>query len=92
MNVVENRKLELQTGKSMKDVRGITNEIRSSLRKDRELYWSAMATQMEEASARNDMTTLFKFVRCRQNGVSEVLTDVSGAAVTDLVQKKALWI
>ena len=75
----------------MKEVRGLSNELRSSLRSDRENYWSSNASIMEAASARSDMSTLFKFVRSRQNGVSEVIHDANGAVITDLKAKKELW-
>jgi len=73
----------------------IKRQLKESLQKDREIWWSERATEMEVAAASGNSRKLFHLIRTtgtKRIGVSETIREVDGSPIYNLERRLERWV
>ena len=68
--------------------------LKASLRRDREIWWSQRATEMEHAAASGNSRKLFQLIRAtgrKTLGVSETICEADGSLIHNQQRRLARW-
>jgi hypothetical protein len=71
--------------------RSLTRQLRTSLKRDREVWWTERAKEMEEAATSGDSRKLFRLTGPKKFGISETVCEVDGTAIHNMQRRLERW-
>ncbi|CAH8490480.1 unnamed protein product [Dicrocoelium dendriticum] len=74
--------------------RSITQQLKASLRSDRESWWSKQAGEMEAAASAGNFRRLFYIIRatgCNFHAISQTIYEADGTKITNLRRRLGRW-
>ncbi|CAH8492285.1 unnamed protein product [Dicrocoelium dendriticum] len=74
--------------------RSITQQLKASLRSDRESWWSKQAGEMEAAASAGNFRRLFYIIRatgCNFHAISQTICEADGTKITNLRRRLGRW-
>jgi len=94
MNLLERRK-EIPAGREYNSIRrDIRRQLKVSVRKDREAWWTRKVQEMESAHSAGNARLLFRLIRetgPKSSTVSETIRDKNSTVITDRKQRLRRW-
>jgi exonuclease III len=94
LEVLDSRRLIPADSEYDIERRSLTRQLRASLKRDREAWWTERAKEMEEAAASGDSRKLFRLIRVtgpKRSGVSETVCEEDGTAIHNLQRRLERW-
>ena len=94
MEILERRKKLPLNKENLPNRRRIRKELKTSLKEDREQWWTQIATELENAGNLGNFQKVFEIIRKtdpKRMFISECITDKNGGVITNLDSRLDHW-